>query len=137
MSIANLALQVPEVQATDLGLRAVRARGPPPAGPTPRSRDPARRAGWVRGLLPRRAPPGSLWRMLRNERGQTATEYTGMLLLVALIVGRAARRAAWRPGSPATSKQLVCEISGQTCDGTSSTAIRGACAGAWRRSTRC
>ena len=58
--------------------------------------------------------------MLQNERGQTATEYTGMLLVVALIVAALATSSV-AAGLAGNIEALVCQISGQTCDGSSST----------------
>ena len=73
--------------------------------------------------------------MLQNERGQTATEYSGMLLVVALIVAALATSSV-AAGLAGNIEALVCQISGQTCTGSRAPDPRS-WTGAWRRSTRC
>jgi hypothetical protein len=63
-----------------------------------------------------RAPDGSLSAMLRSDRGQTAADYMGVLLVVALIVG--ALLAAGIPANISGAvEQAICRIAGDACDG--------------------
>jgi hypothetical protein len=58
--------------------------------------------------------------MLRSERGQIASEYLGLLLLVALIIG--ALTASGVPGSIASGVETaICRIAGGECDAEAST----------------
>ena len=58
--------------------------------------------------------------MLRSDRGQTAAEYMGVLLVVSLLVAALATSSV-ASGLSEQVAALVCDIGGGACDGTGTT----------------
>ena len=119
MSIANLALQVPEVQATDLGCVLFALRSAPRRSHA-RCRDPAReQVGSAASCRAARRPVrcGGCCRTSvdRPRRSTPARCWWSLLIAAALAT------SSVRPGCAGNIEALVCQISGQTCDGSSAT----------------
>jgi hypothetical protein len=58
--------------------------------------------------------------MLRSDRGQTAAEYMGLLLIVSLVVAALAT-SSLASGVSGQVSELVCRIAGSACDGPGAT----------------